>query len=69
MTCHDASRPHDHLIETEAARFLRLSPRTLQRHRVAGTGPVFVRLGRRVVYRRTDLLDWVDANRHASTAA
>ncbi len=66
-TSDDTGTPF-HLIEKEAANFLRLSPRTLQRHRVAGTGPDFIRLGGRVLYTRNDLLSWVERNRHQSTS-
>jgi hypothetical protein len=44
--------------QRQAAHLLRLSVRTLERHRVAGTGPRFVRLGRLVRYRAVDLADW-----------
>ena len=47
-----------YLTQQEAAAYLRLSPRTLERHRVEGTGSRFVKLGRRVLYRRSDLDDW-----------
>jgi|SRR6267378_3470042 hypothetical protein len=49
----------DLLTQHESARATRLSERTLERHRLAGTGPKFVRLGRRVFYRRDDLEAWV----------
>jgi len=44
------------------------SERTLERHRIAGTGPKFVRLGRRIVYRRADLEAWADENTFCSTS-
>lgn len=46
-------RPH--LLEHELAQRWRLSVRTLQRWRRAGTGPVFLRLGRRIAYRLSDV--------------
>ena len=46
-------RPH--LLEHELAQRWRLSVRTLQRWRRAGSGPVFLRLGRRVAYRLSDV--------------
>ncbi len=61
-------RPHDFLLEEEAADLLRLSRRTLQRHRQAGTGPAYRRLGGRVVYARADLIAWVEGCRRLSTA-
>ena len=56
------------LTQQEAADETRLSGRTLERHRLAGTGPKFVRLGRRVVYRREDVEAWIAANICRSTS-
>ena len=56
------------LTQNEAAELLRLSPRTLERHRVAGTGPQFVKAGRRVLYRRDELDRWAAARTFRSTA-
>jgi predicted DNA-binding transcriptional regulator AlpA len=57
-----------YLTQDEAASHLRLSPRTLERHRVNGTGARFVRLGRRVVYARAELDAWTASRTFASTA-
>ncbi len=57
-----------YLTQQEAAAYLRLSPRTLERHRVAGTGSVYVKLGRRVLYRRSDLDDWAASRTFGSTS-
>ena len=46
-------RPH--LLEHELAQRWRLSVRTLQRWRLAGSGPAFLRLGGRVAYRLSDI--------------
>ena len=43
------------LTQREAATLLHLSERTLERLRVSGTGPKFVRLGRSIRYRPTDI--------------
>ena len=51
----------------EAARYLRLSHRTLKRYRVTGEGPVFNRLGGRVRYRREHLDAWAAARERVST--
>jgi hypothetical protein len=40
----------------------------MERHRVAGTGPKFVRLGRAIRYRQRDLLDHLDRHAHRSTS-
>lgn len=51
------------LHETEAARFLSLSVRSLQGWRVKGGGPPFVKIGRRAVrYRRRELIAWAEAS-------
>ncbi|MCB1393592.1 helix-turn-helix domain-containing protein [Nitrobacter sp.] len=52
----------------EAARLLDLSPRTLEKHRCDGTGPVYHKLGGRVVYAVSDLQAWIDACARQSTA-
>jgi predicted DNA-binding transcriptional regulator AlpA len=56
------------LVQAEAAEFLRLSPRTLERYRVAGTGPRYCKLGRRVAYREADLDAWIAARVVGSTS-
>ena len=58
-----------HYLSTrEAADYLGLSARTLDRYRVSGEGPVFHRFGGRVRYTRADLDAWAKARRRASTA-
>ena len=52
----------------ETAKLLRTSPRTLERRRLDGTGPKFVKLGGRVLYRPEDVSAWADARTFASTA-
>jgi predicted DNA-binding transcriptional regulator AlpA len=47
------------LSQREAAARLLLSERTLERWRVTGGGPAFVKLGRRVAYREADLETWI----------
>jgi hypothetical protein len=50
------------LNEVQAADFLNLSIRTLQAWRVKNAGPHFVRAGRAIRYRRSDLIAWIEAN-------
>ena len=52
----------------EAAAFLGLSPRTLDRYRVNGEGPAFHKFGSRVRYARADLEAWASARRRTSTS-
>lgn len=58
------------LGESEAATFLSLSERTLQRYRVKGTGPAYLRFGkRRLAYAKCDLVEWLEKCKFTSTAA
>lgn len=52
----------------DAAAFLGLSGRTLEKHRCTGTGPVFRKLGGRVVYAVEDLEAWAAARARNSTS-
>ncbi len=61
-------RPGRALSTPLAAAYVGLSPATLETLRVRGGGPTFVKLGRRVVYRREDLDTWLEAARRASTS-
>ncbi len=60
--------PPRFLRTPEAARFLGLSGRTLEKHRTYGTGPAFKKLGGRVVYAITDLQSWANRGTKKSTA-
>jgi hypothetical protein len=44
-----------------AALFVGLSPSTLAKLRLSGNGPIYCKLGRRVVYRREDLEWWLES--------
>lgn len=47
-----------YLTNAEAAAWLKLSPRTLEKQRVIGGGPRFRKFGRRVLYAMSDLEQW-----------
>ena len=49
-----AAQPQRYLTNDEAAEYLRLSPRTLEKQRVIGGGPRFRKFGRRVMYAVAD---------------
>jgi predicted DNA-binding transcriptional regulator AlpA len=53
----------------KAATFLSVSPRTLERHRLTGTGPAFVKIGKLVRYSEHDMLAWIQQSTHTSTSA
>ena len=57
-----------YLRTPEAAKFLGLSGRTLEKHRTFGTGPAYRKLGGRVVYRLEDLQAWAEAGARSSTS-
>ena len=52
----------------EAAGYIRLAETTLNKMRVAGTGPQFLKMGKAVRYRRSDLDDWIGARVTRSTS-
>ena len=63
----DARAEEHHLDTREAAAWLGLSPKTLERYRVSGEGPDFIRIGTRVRYLLEDLEKWASARRWTST--
>jgi len=52
----------------EAAAFLRLSPRTLEKHRSVGGGPRFRKFGRVIRYTLSDLVAWAEARSFEMTS-
>ena len=59
----------DQLISAEdAANILNISPSTLAKMRLSGASPRYVKLGRRVAYRPSDLEAWVESQSYTSTA-
>lgn len=52
----------------DAALLLGLSARTLEKHRCYGTGPVYRKLGGRIVYSVDDLISWADQGVRRSTS-
>jgi len=69
------SMPHEPVIlpprflrTKEAADFLSLSARTLEKHRTYGTGPAYRKLGGRVVYAIDDLEAWAARGAVTSTS-
>ena len=63
----DPRKEANYLDTREAAAWLGLSPKTLERYRVSGEGPVFHRFGARVRYLLEDLEEWASARRWTST--
>ena len=62
-------RPKSERLNTdEAARYCGLAKATLDQLRYKGGGPVYIKLGRRVIYDTTDLDRWLDTQKFKSTA-
>ena len=68
MPATPSNLPPRYLRTPEAARFLSLSGRTLEKHRTYGTGPVYHKLGGRVVYAIEDLQAWAELGTRRSTS-
>jgi predicted DNA-binding transcriptional regulator AlpA len=63
---HEANDP---ILNTrEAARYLGLGKSTLDRFRVTGDGPIYLKLGGAVRYRLSDLKAWLDSRVTRSTS-
>ncbi len=63
------SSHHPAFVRThDATAFLGLFGRTLEKHRCTGTGPVFRKLGGRVVYAIEDLETWAAERARNSTS-
>lgn len=57
-----------YLRTKEAAHYVGLSARTLEKHRTYGTGPAYRKIGGRVVYTLEELRSWCDRGACASTS-
>ena len=68
MSTNTAALPQRYLRTPDAARLVGLSIRTLEKHRIYGTGPRYSKLGGRVVYNAEDLRAWVESGAKASTS-
>lgn len=63
-----AGLPPRLLRAQEAARFLGISIRTLEKHRTYGTGPIYRKVGGRVLYTIFDLEAWTAMGARKSTS-
>jgi hypothetical protein len=59
---------HRKVSTPEAAQYLGISASTLSKLRVFGGGPLFYKIGRRVVYDTRDLDGWFEAQQRSSTS-
>jgi predicted DNA-binding transcriptional regulator AlpA len=63
-----AKTPHSMLHTRAAADYCGSSASTFEKLRLYGGGPIYSKIGRRVVYRIDDLDAWLAANRRRSTS-
>ncbi len=68
----DQDNQNHYLTSAEAAEFLKLSIRTLERMRVTGEGPRFMKAGAgkrsRVLYKQSDIVEWLEGHTYQSTS-
>ena len=57
-----------HLNQAELAERWNISERTLERWRWVGQGPIYLKLGGRVIYRLEDVELYESTHRHANTS-
>lgn len=63
-----ATIPRAKLRTDLAAKYIGLSVSTINKLRLTGGGPTYIKLGRTVVYDIADLDAWLDAHRRKSTS-
>jgi len=64
----EQSQPSPKLLVSEAARFLRCSASFLNKRRVTGQGPAFLKVGKKILYDQKDLENWLANSRRQRTA-
>lgn len=52
----------------QASQLVGISVSTLAKWRLSGAGPIYSKVGRRVVYQRSQIEAWMKRNSHASTS-
>ena len=57
------------IAAAQVPEFIGIQRQTMAKWRCDGAGPKFVRLGRRVFYRSSDLREWIDAQVRQNTIA
>ena len=63
----DPNKSKGYLNTPEAARQLKISYRTLEKYRCKGIGPVFFKIGGRVIYAEEDIAAWMAASSRRCT--
>jgi excisionase family DNA binding protein len=60
--------PDEKFDRKAAARYIGVSGRTLEKWAVRGGGPIFIKAGSRVIFRRRDLDAWLTERERRSTS-
>ncbi len=60
--------PHTKLDTERAARYVGCAKKTLEKYRIVGGGPAYLKPTRTVVYQVSDLDEWLNSRRHNSTS-
>jgi hypothetical protein len=68
-TWYETPQAQRYLTQAHLSKLLNLSPRTLERMRAEGTGPRFIKAGRRVLYQWEHVEAWLETRSFISTAA
>lgn len=58
-----------YLAPGKAGAFIGVATQTLAKWRCGGDGPPFIKLGRKVVYDKADMIAWMSSRRVTSTSA
>jgi predicted DNA-binding transcriptional regulator AlpA len=69
MHPHEYAAQRDRLNVEQAAAYIGVSESVLNKARLTGDGPVFLKLGRLVAYDRAELDTWLASRRRASKSA
>jgi excisionase family DNA binding protein len=56
------------LSPRETAKYLNMGLSTVAKMRLRGNGPIYMKIGAKVIYRKTDLNAWLASKRRASTS-
>jgi hypothetical protein len=68
-TNEDAIIDDDGILDAQAAaRFIGVALSSLAKMRCLGGSPMFIKAGRKVLYRRSDLITWLNTRRVSNTA-
>lgn len=57
-----------YFTQLELANVLKISPKTLEMMRQQGTGPIYCKMGRRVLYKASEIEAYLEARTYRSTS-